>query len=100
MPAVLRRPASYLNEGVADQELMLARLRSDPIPLRKMRPELNYSADVERVLRDRTKGERRNGNRDGDEGHPGSKARPPGLVGTPSVIAPEPACTRNASAWP
>ena len=24
MPAVLRRPASYLNEGVADQELMLA----------------------------------------------------------------------------
>ncbi len=37
-------------EGRSQQELMLARLRSDPIPLRKMRPELDYPADVERVL--------------------------------------------------
>jgi serine/threonine protein kinase len=37
-------------EGRSQQELMLARLRSDPIPLRRMRPELNYPADVERVL--------------------------------------------------
>jgi serine/threonine-protein kinase len=37
-------------EGRSQQELMLARLRSEPIPLRKMRPELNYPADVERVL--------------------------------------------------
>jgi eukaryotic-like serine/threonine-protein kinase len=37
-------------EGRSQQELMLARLRSDPIPLRKMRPELEYPADVERVL--------------------------------------------------
>jgi eukaryotic-like serine/threonine-protein kinase len=37
-------------EGRNQQELMLARLRSEPIPLRRMRPELGYSADVERVL--------------------------------------------------
>jgi eukaryotic-like serine/threonine-protein kinase len=37
-------------EGRSQQELMLARLRSDPIPLRRMRPELEYPADVERVL--------------------------------------------------
>ena len=37
-------------EGRSQQELMLARLRGDPIPLRKMRPELDYPADVERVL--------------------------------------------------
>ena len=37
-------------EGRSQQDLMLARLRSDPIPLRKMRPELDYPADVERVL--------------------------------------------------
>jgi serine/threonine protein kinase len=37
-------------EGRSQQELMLARLRSDPIPLRKLRPELDYPADVERVL--------------------------------------------------
>jgi hypothetical protein len=37
-------------EGRSQQELMLARLRSDPIPLRKIRPELEYPADVERVL--------------------------------------------------
>jgi serine/threonine protein kinase len=37
-------------EGRTQQELMLARLRSDPIPLRKMRPELEYPPDVERVL--------------------------------------------------
>ena len=37
-------------EGRSQQELMLARLRSDPIPLRKMRPELEYPADVESVL--------------------------------------------------
>ena len=37
-------------EGRSQQELMLARLRSDPIPLRKLRPELEYPPDVERVL--------------------------------------------------
>jgi eukaryotic-like serine/threonine-protein kinase len=37
-------------EGRSQQELMIARLRSDPIPIRKLRPELGYPADVERVL--------------------------------------------------
>jgi eukaryotic-like serine/threonine-protein kinase len=37
-------------DGRSQQELMLARLRSDPIPLRRMRPELKYPPDVERVL--------------------------------------------------
>jgi serine/threonine protein kinase len=37
-------------EGRSQQELMIARLRSDPIPLRKMRPELGFPLDVERVL--------------------------------------------------
>ena len=37
-------------EGRNQQELMLARLRSDPIPLRRMRPELGYPPDVERVI--------------------------------------------------
>jgi hypothetical protein len=30
--------------------MMIARLRSDPTPIRKMRPELSFSAGVERVL--------------------------------------------------
>jgi serine/threonine protein kinase len=37
-------------EGRTQQELMLARLRSEPIPLRTMRPELGYPSEVERVL--------------------------------------------------
>jgi serine/threonine-protein kinase len=37
-------------EGRTQQEMMIARLRSDPIPLRRARPEYNYSAGVERVL--------------------------------------------------
>jgi hypothetical protein len=30
--------------------MMINRLRADPTPLRKMRPELEYSATLERVL--------------------------------------------------
>ena len=37
-------------EGTSQQELMIARLRSEPTPLRKVRPELKYPAAVERVL--------------------------------------------------
>jgi eukaryotic-like serine/threonine-protein kinase len=37
-------------QGRTQQEMMIARLKSDPIPLRKMRPELNLSESVERVL--------------------------------------------------
>ena len=37
-------------EGRTQQELMIARLRSDPIPLRRMRPDLQFPAEVERVL--------------------------------------------------
>ena len=37
-------------QGRTQQEMMIARLRSDPMPLRRMRPELNYSAAIERVL--------------------------------------------------
>ena len=37
-------------QGRTQQEMMIARLRSDPTPLRRMRPELNYSAALERVL--------------------------------------------------
>jgi len=37
-------------EGRTQQETMIARLRSEPVPLRRMRPELGYSASVERVL--------------------------------------------------
>jgi serine/threonine protein kinase len=37
-------------EGSSQQELMIARLRSEPTPLRKVRPELKYPAAVERVL--------------------------------------------------
>ena len=37
-------------QGRTQQEMMIARLRSEPTPLRKMRPELNFSASVERVL--------------------------------------------------
>jgi serine/threonine protein kinase len=37
-------------QGRTQQEMMIARLRSDPTPIRKMRPELNFSALVERVL--------------------------------------------------
>jgi len=36
--------------GTSQQELMLARLRSDPTPIRKLRPELSLPAAVERVL--------------------------------------------------
>ena len=37
-------------QGRTQQELMIARLRSDPMPLRRMRPELDFPESVERVL--------------------------------------------------
>ncbi|MGH7720928.1 MAG: serine/threonine-protein kinase, partial [Gemmatimonadaceae bacterium] len=37
-------------EGQSQQEIMIARLRGEPVPLRKMRPELAFSAAVEHVL--------------------------------------------------
>jgi serine/threonine-protein kinase len=37
-------------QGRTQQEMMIARLRSDPVPLRKMRPELDFPEAVERVL--------------------------------------------------
>ena len=36
--------------GRTQQEMMIARLRSDPTPLRKLRPELEFPDAVERVL--------------------------------------------------
>ncbi len=36
--------------GRTQQELMIARLRSEPIPLRKIRPDLEFSESLERVL--------------------------------------------------
>jgi eukaryotic-like serine/threonine-protein kinase len=36
--------------GQSQQEIMIARLRSEPTPLRKLRPELDLPAAVERVL--------------------------------------------------
>jgi eukaryotic-like serine/threonine-protein kinase len=36
--------------GRTQQEMMIARLRNDPTPLRKMRPELNLPESIERVL--------------------------------------------------
>ncbi|MDB4877143.1 MAG: hypothetical protein JWM41_3589 [Gemmatimonadetes bacterium] len=37
-------------QGRTQQEMMIARLRSEPTPLRKMRPELDFPEAVERVL--------------------------------------------------
>ena len=37
-------------EGRTQQEMMIARLRSEPVPLRRMRPDLNFPANVEKVL--------------------------------------------------
>lgn len=37
-------------QGRTQQEMMIARLRSEPISLRKMRPELDFPESVERVL--------------------------------------------------
>jgi serine/threonine protein kinase len=37
-------------EGRSQQELMIARLRAEPIPVRQRRPELGFSESVERVL--------------------------------------------------
>jgi eukaryotic-like serine/threonine-protein kinase len=37
-------------EGKTQQELMIARLRDAPTPIRKSRPELNFPAPVEKVL--------------------------------------------------
>jgi serine/threonine protein kinase len=37
-------------EGRTQQEMMIARLRNEPTPLRKARPELDYPEKVERVL--------------------------------------------------
>ncbi|HEY4306236.1 MAG TPA: serine/threonine-protein kinase [Gemmatimonadaceae bacterium] len=36
--------------GRTQQEMMIARLRSDPTPLRKLRPDLEFSDAIERVL--------------------------------------------------
>jgi serine/threonine-protein kinase len=36
--------------GRTQQEMMINRLRSDPIGIRKMRPEMNFSPGIERVL--------------------------------------------------
>src|SRR2546423_2458231 len=37
-------------QGRTQQEMMIARLRSDPIPLRQMKPELNLPESVEKVI--------------------------------------------------
>src|SRR5437773_8435392 len=37
-------------QGRTQQELMIARLRSEPIPLRQMKPELNLPESVEKVI--------------------------------------------------
>src|SRR3954467_253216 len=37
-------------QGRTQQELMIARLRAEPIPLRKMRPDFDFPEAVERVL--------------------------------------------------
>ena len=37
-------------QGRTQQEMMIARLRSEPMPLRKMRPDLDFPESVERVL--------------------------------------------------
>jgi serine/threonine-protein kinase len=37
-------------EGRTQQELMIARLRNDPIPLRQRRPGTNFPEAVEKVL--------------------------------------------------
>jgi serine/threonine-protein kinase len=37
-------------QGRTQQEMMIARLRSDPTPLRKMRPDLDLPDSIERVL--------------------------------------------------
>jgi serine/threonine-protein kinase len=37
-------------QGRTQQEMMIARLRSEPVPLRKMRPDLDFPESVERVL--------------------------------------------------
>lgn len=36
--------------GNSQQDIMLARLKGDPVPIREMRPELNFSPRVERAL--------------------------------------------------
>jgi len=37
-------------QGRTQQEMMIARLRSDPIPIRRMRPDFNFPESVEKVL--------------------------------------------------
>jgi serine/threonine protein kinase len=37
-------------QGRTQQEMMIARLRSDPVPLRRMRPDANFPESVEKVL--------------------------------------------------
>jgi serine/threonine-protein kinase len=37
-------------QGRTQQEMMIARLRSDPVPIRKMRPDLDIPEPVEKVL--------------------------------------------------
>ena len=37
-------------EGENQQDLLLARLRSHPTPIRQMRPDLNFPAELEKVM--------------------------------------------------
>jgi len=37
-------------EGRSQQEIMIARLKGEPIPIRSLRPDLNFPAAVEKVL--------------------------------------------------
>ena len=37
-------------QGRSQQEMMIARLKSDPTPLRKMRPEFEFPEAIEQVL--------------------------------------------------
>ena len=53
-------------QGRTQQEMMIARLRSDPTPLRKMRPELDFPESVERVLEQGDAAESRRSISDGD----------------------------------
>jgi serine/threonine-protein kinase len=37
-------------QGRTQQEMMIARLRGDPMPIRQRRPELTFSEQIEKVL--------------------------------------------------
>ncbi len=83
-------------QGRTQQELMIARLRSEPTPLRQMRPDLNFPEGVEQVLAkamQRNPDERYQSTREfsdafvaaaGFRGTPAAAAKPPsdsGLLG-------------------